>query len=278
MSDTPKKFSFAKAGAAPAQPIEPAPASAPTPEQAPASSAPANLPVPAATYAPPAFYTGDESEPVDPSDIRLPRLNIVQKSSQSEWLKHGVGSLLLKGEVKIPLPCRVVVAGARPKMWIEKTKYMPQGGGVKPRFARSLDEIVQMGGTDQWRFSKENTKDGPAPSNKPWFMPSVTLALLIEKPAGLPVEAEDHFGYECEGKHYAAALLSVKSTNYDAVWVAIQMERRGVLSEGYSSHYINMNVFMKMYAGGESGVFKLSFGEKTTPALRELTNKIVTGN
>lgn len=277
MSDTntpAKKFSFAKPGAAAAQPVTPAPteenpAPAGTPETP--QNLPANVPPPA----PPAFYTGEEDEPFDPADQRLPRLNIVQKSSQAEWLQHGVGSLLLKGSVviaKTGQPFRMVVVGARPKIWIEKTKY---GSSVKPRFARTIDEVAQFGGTDQWKFSKENPD---ATSNKPWFMPSVTLAVLVEKPANCAPEHEDHFAFVAGDKAYAAALLSVKSTNYEAVWVTLSSERRGLLSEGFNSRIINGTVFMKQFKGGESGVFKLSFGEKTSPELREIAHRIATGN
>lgn len=276
---TEKKFSFAKAGGPAAQPVEEIKTTTIEPGGIPATT-PVNPNSPAVQpdYQPPAFYTGEEEEPVDPSDVRLPRLNIVQKSSKSEWTVHGVGSLILKGEVKIAAkdtPFRFVVIGARPKIWIEKTKFNPGGGGTKPRFARTIDEVVQHGGTDQWRFSKENDK---ANSQKPWFMPSVTLAVLVEKPVDLPPEQEAHFNYVVGDKAYAAALLSVKSTNYDAVWVTISSERRGVLSQGFNSRFINAHIFMKTFSGGEAGVFKLSFGEETSVDLRETADRIVKGN
>ena len=278
MSETqtqPKKFSFAKAGAAPAQPLEETKPVAPATDERTPSVPDTELPAVPPTYQPPAFYTGDEGEPVDPADLRLPRLNIVQKSSQAEWLVHGVGSLLLKGEVciaKKDVPFRMVAIGARPKIWIEKTKF---GSSVKPRFARSIDEVAKFGGTDQWKFSKENDK---IQSTKSWFMPSVTLAVLVEKPEGLSPEHEAHFAYVVGDKAYAAALLSVKSTNYDAVWVTISSERRGVLSEGFNSRFINAHIAMRTFTGGEAGVFKLTFGDKTSPELRAIASRIVTGN
>lgn len=270
MSETEKKFSFAKAGGPASQPVTPAPAPE-NPASQTTETAPQNLPA-TQNYEPPAFYTGDGDEPVDPSDQRLPRLNIVQKSSKPEWLEHGVGSILLKGEVcvaKVNAPFRMVVIGARPKIWIEKTKF---NSSIKPRFARSLDEVVKLGGTDLWRFSKENDK---IESTKPWFMPSVTLAVLVEKPEGLAPAQEAHFAYVIGDKSYAAALLSVKSTNYDAVWVTVSSERRGVLSEGFNSRFIHAHVFMKPFTGGESGVFKLTFGDTTSPELREVATRIV---
>lgn len=276
---TEKKFSFAKAGGPAAQPVEAPKVTTVEPGGIPGDT-PVNPNSPAVQpdYQPPAFYTGEEDEPSDPNDVRLPRLNIVQKSSQSGWLKFGVFSLLLKGEVPVAAvdkPFRMVVAGARPKIWIEKTKYMPNGGGEKAKVARSIDDVVKQGGTDQWKFSKENPA---ANSTKPWFMPSVTLAVLVEKPADMKPEHEAHFAYVVGDKAYAPALLSVKSTNYDAVWIFISSERRGVLSKGFNSRFIEGQINAKPFKGGESGVFKLSFGAETSPELRDLAQKIVTGS
>lgn len=272
----PKKFNFAKPGATPPKPVAPAaPATVeaevvPTesPTDAPEQAAPQNLPAVPPPAAPPAFYTGEEDTPYDPQDQRLPRLNIVQKSSQAEWLPHGIGALLLKGQVKLPQPARMVVAGARPKVWIEKTKF---GSSVKARVARSLDEVAKLGGTDVWRFSKENPDSNSA---KPWFMPSVTLLVLIEKPDSLP---EDHFGYVAGDKLYAAALVSVKSTNYDAFWVTISSERQGLLKKGFSSRFLNVSTVVKQFKGGESGVFKVAFGEETPEEVRKLAHKLAVG-
>ncbi len=275
---TEKKFSFAKAGGPAAQPIEEVKPAAVTGTVTSTDAGSATGTVAKQEYQPPAFYTGEEDEPTDPSDVRLPRLNIVQKSSQSNWLDKGVFSLLLKGEVLIAKkdkPFRFVVIGARPKIWIEKTKYQPNGGGDKAKIARSIDEVVQLGGTDQWKFSKENPKGN---STKPWFMPSVTLAVLVEKPADCLPEQEAHFAYVVGDKAYAAALLSVKSTNYEAVWVTISSERRGILSKGFNSRFIDAQINEKTFSGGSSGVFKLTFGAETSPELREIADKIVKGN
>ena len=286
MTQEVKKFSFAKPGAAAPQPVEqPAPAAAPD-ASIPAESAantggdsPQNLPAVPPAYAPPAFYTGEEDEPSDPSDMRLPRLNIIQKSSKSAWHELGkIGTLLLKGEVPLGNKIRFVVAGARPKVWIEKTKYDPTGNGPKARVARSIDEVVKFGGTDQWRQSKESNEKLKGNSTKPWFMPSVTLAILIEKPTTLDAKYDDHFAYVVGDKAYAPALLSVKSTNYDAVWIFIASERRGVLSEGFNSHYIDATVVMKAFSGGESGQFQCAYGEKTPAELRAVAQKIATGS
>ncbi len=270
-----KKFSFAKAGGPAAQPVEEVKPAAVTGTVTPTDAAGATGTLAKQEYQPPAFFTGEEDEPTDPSDVRLPKLNVIQKSSKSEWLEKGVFSLLLKGEVVIAKkdkPFRFVVIGARPKVFIEKTKF---GSQEKAKIARSIDEVVKQGGTDSWRFSKENPK---AESTKPWYMPSVTLAVLVEKPADCPPEQEAHFAYVVGDKAYAAALLTVKSTQYEAVWVFIASERRGILSKGFNTRFIDGVVNAKTFTGGESGVFKLTFGAETSPELREIADKIVKGN
>ncbi len=272
-----KKFSFGKPGGTPVAP--PPTQENPTAAETPAGdAAPQNLPATQPQYAPPAFYNGDDETPVDAGDVKLPRLNIVQKSSGSDLLPFGFGAFVLKsmvrltappkaGELALP-PARVVVAGIRPKVWIEKTKF---GSTEKARIARSLDEVYQLGGVDKWTFSKENPKAG---SQKPWFMPSVTILALAQRPEGEP---EDNFPFEADGKLYAAALWSVKSTTYESVYGAIQSEKAiGVLKKGgYNSRFIDVSTFTKTYTGGESANFKLSFGPETPQLVRDLANNVI---
>lgn len=281
-----KKFSFGRPGGTPV--AAPAPAIDVTPGEtalgAAQAAAPQNLPATQPQSAPPAFYTGgDDGDAGDAGDVKLPRLNIVQKSSGSELLVFGFGSFVLKAAVKLAtainapviagvptIPsARVVVAGIRPKVWIEKTKF---GGTEKARIARSLDEVYQLGGVDKWNFSKENPKSG---SVKPWFMPSVTMLVLVQKPADAP---EDNFPFEADGKLYAAALWSVKSTTYESVFGVISSEKAiGVLRKGYNARFIDVSTFTKVYGGGESANFKLGFGEETTDGVKALAAN-VTGN
>lgn len=265
-----KKFSFGKPGGTPVAPAPAADANATVEPGAAGQPAPQNLPATQPQGQPPAFYTGDDETPTESGDVRFPRLNIVQKSSGAELLAHGVGALVLKGTTKLVEAgkgtVRIVVAGIRPKIWIEKVKFGTQG-----RIARSIDEVIQQGGTDKWTFSKENPK---IESKKPWFMPSVTLMVLVQKPEGL---SEDNFPFEADGKLYAAALLSVKSTNYDAVFTAIQSEKvMGVMKKGgYNSRFIDASIFMKTFTGGEAGVFKLAFAEETPQAVRDLASGVI---
>ena len=56
----------------------------------------------------------------------------------------------------------------------------------------------------------------------------------------------------------------------------ISSERRGILSKGFNSRFIDGIVTSKEFKGGESGVFKLSYGPETPQELRDVANKIGT--
>jgi hypothetical protein len=179
------------------------------------------------------FYTGDESEgPQDLTDVRLPRLNIIQGLSKDELKKLGKeGDYVLKGSLLLPQPLNIVACGHKPKVWIEKVKQ-----GVQARFANSLQAVADLGGTDEWRLSKENDKTD---SKKIWFMPSVTWLFLIQRPEGAD---EGYFPYVSEDNiAFAAALYTCKSTSYGNLHVPLASEKAtGLLRAGYATRYVEL--------------------------------------
>lgn len=180
------------------------------------------------------FYTGDEEGGgVDAADVKLPRLNMIQGLSSAELKGLGKeGDWVLKSKVLLPKPVTIVAVGHRPKVWIEKVKQ-----GEKARFARSLQEVQDLGGTDEWRLSKNNDK---VDSKKPWFMESATWLLLIKRPEGAE---EDYFPFVSDdGIAFAAALYTTKSTSYGAFHKEIASEKAsGLLRQGYPTRYIELS-------------------------------------
>lgn len=180
------------------------------------------------------FYRGDEEGGgVDAADVKLPRLNMIQGLSGPELKALGKeGDWVLKGKVLLPKPVTIVAVGHRPKVWIEKVKQ-----GEKARFARSLQEVQDLGGTDEWRLSKHNEK---IESKKVWFMESATWLLLIKRPDGIE---EDYFPFVSEDDiAFAAALYTTKSTSYGAFHKEISTEKAsGLLRQGYPTRYIELS-------------------------------------
>lgn len=236
----------------PAQPSQGTPE---TPQNLPATQAAGHV----------GFYTGTEDDQeVDPRDIRLPRLNLVQDMSGAELKAAGsVGDFVFKQVLKLPQPVRLVVAGFKSKKYVEKTKF-----GTDPRYANSLQEVYALNGTDEWRNSKENDRKGQGPaSNKPWFMPMITGLVLIEKPVDY---SDEHFAFVSEdGKAFAAALFTVKSTSYGGFFIPIQSElKTGLLRGGYNTRYIEMT----SKKGEKHPAFEpiIKIGEVTSEAVRKL--------
>lgn len=282
-----KVVSFAKVGAAAAAPEAPASNTneAPpennnaAPTQAPAPTAvvaPAeNLPVAAASTAPVVAGSSDafDNEGIDQSDIRLPRLKLLQGTSDKALLaKFGFGSLLLKDDVLLATagqnnsPAksgRMVFVRLISKTYTERVARY----GDPSMFARSLQEVDEMGGTTDWRLSKENRKSG---SNKPWFQVNANCLVLVEKPEGA---SDDHFPFEANGKLYCPALYSVKSFAYDRFFTVVATAKlTGELrKEGYTSRLIEYTPQIEAGKGNaEFAVPSIKFGDVTSPELRAL--------
>jgi hypothetical protein len=212
------------------------------------------------------FYTGDEEGGgVDAADVKLPRLNMIQGLSGAELKALGKeGDWVLKGKLLLPKPVSIVAVGHRPKVWIEKVKQ-----GDKARFARSLQEVQDLGGTDEWRLSKYNEK---VESKKGWFMESATWLLLVKRPDGAE---EDYFPFVSDdGIAFAAALYTTKSTSYGAFHKEIASEKAsGLLRQGYPTRYIEL--------GSEKGLKHQAFeprvkvGAVTSEGVRALAKKAI---
>lgn len=272
-----KKVSFAKVGAAPVVPVEPTPpAKAPEANAELTSSAGTDtrMSAPAPTRSPTVFDGGeDHDENDDRSDIRLPRLNIIQGLSGPELKKVGPdGTLVLKKTLALPQPLRIVVAGCSKKRYAEK---MAKYGEGKPRIFDTLEEVVNVGGTDQWRQSREHIdkEDNPV-SRKPWFTPMVTALLLIQKPEGLKPEDEEHFNaISTDGIAFAPCLYTVKSTSFGSFYVPLKTEQTtGILRNGYYTRYVSLKT--KQVRAFEPVVEIL--GELTSEPVRVLARALLT--
>lgn len=189
------------------------------------------------------FYSGEEDDiPTDRGDVRLPRLNIVQGLSGPELKAVGPdGTLVLKKSLALPQPLRIVVCGCSRKRYAEKMAVFGQGD---PRIFDTLEEVIEAGGTDQWKQSRENKdSDGMPTSRKPWFQPMVTALLLIQKPEKLAKpEDEEHFtAVTSDGIAFAPCVYTVKSTSFGSFYVPLKSEQSaGVLKNGFFTHYVRL--------------------------------------
>ena len=237
------------------------------------------------------FSSGEDEDDGDRSDVRLPRLNIVQGMSGQDLKRIGCeGTLVLKKTLALPQGLRIVVAGCSKKRYAEKTPEF--GKGTPPRVLDTLEEVIQAGGTDQWRQSRENKdKEGIPLSRKPWFTPMVTSIILIQKPtkaqcetvcaAGKPgtltdaqyAAIEEHFSAVSEdGVAFAAAAYTVKSTSFGGFYVPLKSEQvTGVLKHGFFCRYVKLST--KEVRAFEPAVEILD--EVTSEGVRKLARSVL---
>lgn len=241
--------------------------------------------VPAASTALASPAAGDDEGAYEPGDIKLPKLKLLQGTSDKKMLqKFGFGSLLFKDQMVVarafisgdtpettqqPITGRLVFVKLLAKTYVEK----PAKFGDPTMFARSLAEVEEQGGTTDWRLSKENKKTGKPASDKPWYQVVANCLVLIEKPEHVTGDDVDHFPFEADGKFYAPALFSVKSFAYDEFFATVATAKvTGELRRGgYSSRFILLQPEIRAGKGNaEFAVPAIKFGEQTSEGVRAI--------
>jgi hypothetical protein len=210
---------------------------------------------------------------VDAKDITLPKLRLLQGTSDKKALQtHGFGALILKDQITVARPAlegkpemvgNLVFCRLLSKTYAEKPKKFGDPAG----YATSLIEVEQLGGTTDWRESRENPR---ANSTKPWFQVVANCLVLVEKPENA---TDDHFPFEAAGKFYAPAIYAVKSFAYDNFFKVIATAKAtGELrKEGYPSRFILFTPEIQSGKGNaEFAVPSVKFGAPTSAEVRAL--------
>jgi hypothetical protein len=219
------------------------------------------------------IVTAGAADDVDPSDITLPKLKLLQGTSDKKLLQqHGFGALLLKDAITLARPAldgksavtgKMVFVKLLSKTYAEKPKKFGDPAG----YATSLVEVEQLNGTTDWRESRENPR---ASSTKSWFQTVANCLVLVAQPEGVP---DDHFPFEAGGVRYAPAIYSVKSFAYDAFFKTIATAKAtGELrKDGYSSKFVEFLPEIQSGKGNaEFAVPSIKFGDVTPDDVRAL--------
>lgn len=157
---------------------------------------------------------GVEGE-VDYSDIQLPRINLVQKMSDLVDAGFKAGDLVYNKELLLPQPVEVVVTRVRKQY----QQSLPYGSEDTPDTCDTLEEVKARGGSTE--FGDENH-----------YAPVAHMQLLVAKPADCPEELAELFAYTAEGKDWAPAMLTVKSSSYTSAAKPVFTAAFNVLRSG----------------------------------------------
>jgi hypothetical protein len=156
-------------------------------------------------YNPTPDFTGSWSR----SDIRLPRINLVQKSTDSKLItKFGIGSFILNREAKLSdgtTPVYITVV----QLDKDFQQKLPWGSKEEPLVFRTPEEVRKAGGTLTYKGAQPGT----------YFQNRAHITLLVESPANLADDAEALFPYENEenGKLYSVVLMTVSSSGFTSM-------------------------------------------------------------
>jgi hypothetical protein len=181
-----------------------------------------------------------------PGDSKLPRLNIVQKSSSSEDLLSNfeLGDLVFARKIKLanektPVTMVAVLGG---KDYQQKVKF-GEGQGV---VYRTSQEVLDNGGTLNW--SKEAVDD------QIYFQPRAHIQLAVKAPEGLTDEDLNYFPFTyTDGSRWAMAIFTVVSSSYTSFAKELETLRRHNLTmmNGLVSGNLSVTTLKKSKPGQE---------------------------
>ena len=136
----------------------------------------------------------------DQSDINLPRINIVAKTSALVDEGFTPGAIVLNKEATLTLkdkPLRVIVT-AMVKQFQEDVAW---GAEDLPKVFNTEEEVHEAGYSLEW-------------GSPNMCRPIAHITMLIEAPEGLDEDALELFPYENDGKHYAMAIYTASKSAY----------------------------------------------------------------
>lgn len=156
---------------------------------------------------------------VDAGDIRLPRINLTQKSGKLGE-DFAPGSFVFNKEILIsngPEPFELVALRIR-KQYQEALPYDPDG--PTPKVFNTSEEVKKAGG----HFNFEE-KAG-------YYKEIAHILCLVGCPEGVTDDQRDYFMFEHEGNQFALAMWTVTGSAYTSVAKALFTAAAGHLRAG----------------------------------------------
>jgi hypothetical protein len=157
-------------------------------------------------YAPTTEFTGAWNR----SDVRDPRINLVQKSSETKLHAFGLGAFVLNREIKLSdgkSPLQVTVV-ASDKDYQQK---LPWGCKDTANVVRTPEEVRAAGGTLKFK--------GAAPGT--YYGPRAHQTLLLKAPEGLSEDDLAFFPYEFNDEKWSVAKMTVSSSGFTSMAVEV---------------------------------------------------------
>lgn len=199
-------------------------------------------------------------------DIRLPRINIVQKVGdlsntfrdgeivldQTHVIYAPVRQIPGQPALANPAPLNIVVIGFKRTVFVEKVE-----GGAMGLTCRTREELVKCGGTldyKEWQESVRANKENPSVKALRRFDNMATALILVEKPATFPDPNKTIFPYEVTGKQFVLAFFTMKASAFNAGAKAIFTHKKtrsfSNPNVSYADNYFTLASELKKFPTG----------------------------
>lgn len=273
--------------ATPVVPAAPAAPATPALPMVPVAAVPVAV---AQTDEPPMFY---DDENIGFNDIRLPRINIVQKTGEmSNVFQQGeivlnqvlpiyTPPVLKDGAIVKPgtKPLNLIILGFRKKQYVEKVASATMGA-----LCNTEEEVGRLNGTLSYKEHETKVANG-IPSKL--FQELATAIILIEKPEHLADADHIEFAHECEGRYYALVLWGMKGGSYTNGYKAFATARKmghlktirvdgKIVGGGYISYSWSLGTKLETYKTGNfAWIPVVTNGAKSTPKFLEFARNLL---
>jgi len=206
--------------------------------------------------APTKVASGIEGE-VSQRDIQLPRLNLLQKTSELVDAGFSPNSFALNKEIPLGKSIEVVVVKLF-KKYQQDTVY---GSEVTAHVCDTLAEVREAGGSIEW--GAENH-----------YSEMANIELLVKAPADISEDHLDAFPYEVDGSHWAPCMMTVAKTAYKASAKPIITAAFSTLRAGLHQGLWTVNAEMKSAPTGTWSVPQFKLTGRTKQEMYELVEAL----
>jgi hypothetical protein len=249
------KLSFAETAATPASaPTKEAEVVAPTEAVTTVDQRPLKEELAAASAA--SAPAGIEGE-VNNKDLQLPRLNLLQKTSELVDAGFVPNTFALNKE--IPLGKNLTAVVVRLKKQFQQD--VPYGSEVQAHVCDTLAEVREAGGSTEW--GAENH-----------YSEMAHMQLLVKAPDGLSEEQLDNFPYEADDAHWAPCMLTVAKTAYKAAAKPVITAAYSTLRSGLQHGLWTVASELKTGPMGSWSVPQFKLTGRTKPEMAELVDAL----
>lgn len=210
----------------------------------------------AAATSPSKVPAGIEGE-VGNRDIQLPRLNLLQKTSELVDAGFTPNTFALNREIPLGKSITAVVVKLR-KQFQQDTPY---GSEVQAHVVDTLAEVREAGGSTEWGSDNR-------------YSEIAHLQLLVKAPDDLSEDQLDAFPYEVDGSHWAPCVITVAKTAYKAAAKPVITAAFSTLRAGLHHGLWTVTAEMKSAPMGTWSTPQFKLTGRTKPEMCELVEAL----